>query len=200
LHTIKPLKPGGLIKSEKWVVLGAFIVAAILTPTPDPINQTIMAGPVIVVYQLGVIAVLLSIARTSRKLKKQAREQAAVAEVATPAPIPLQELASPELALAAEAEADLGIERTSSADLEALPVAPVLTLEPTPEQIAPLAEVVKPQPQVIDGFMRRPGMGVQVPQRPAQPLRPQSRPVPEAPKPGPARGFYVDGIIAPRTV
>ncbi len=70
LHTIKPLKPGGLMKSEKWVVLGAFIVAAILTPTPDPINQTIMAGPVIVVYQLGVIAVLISIASNAQKIKR----------------------------------------------------------------------------------------------------------------------------------
>src|SRR5690606_8436207 len=44
-HSIKPLTPGGLLKSEKWVVLVAFIVAAIITPTPDPINQAIIAGP-----------------------------------------------------------------------------------------------------------------------------------------------------------
>lgn len=78
LHTIKPLTPGGLLKSEKWVVLVAFIVAAIITPTPDPINQAIIAGPVIVVYQIGVIAVLINIARARRKQK--APVQAAVKE------------------------------------------------------------------------------------------------------------------------
>lgn len=69
-HTISPLKPGGLMKSEQWVVLGVFIVAAIITPTPDPVNQTIMALPIIAVYQIGVVAVLISIAKTRLAAKK----------------------------------------------------------------------------------------------------------------------------------
>lgn len=72
-HWIKPLTPGGLMKSERWVVLLAFIAAAIITPTPDPLNQTIIALPVILVYQLGVIMVLVAIA----KQRKQARRMAA---------------------------------------------------------------------------------------------------------------------------
>ena len=70
IDTIKPMSPGGLLKSEKWVIVIAFIVAAIITPTPDPINQAIIAGPVIVIYQLGVIAVLVSIARRKRAAKR----------------------------------------------------------------------------------------------------------------------------------
>lgn len=70
IDTIKPMTPGGLLKSEKWVIVIAFIVAAIITPTPDPINQAIIAGPVIVIYQLGVIAVLVAIARRKRATKK----------------------------------------------------------------------------------------------------------------------------------
>lgn len=73
IHSIKPLTPGGLLQSEKWVVLIAFIVAAIITPTPDPINQAIIAGPVVVIYQIGVIAVLFSIARQKRRSKKIAQ-------------------------------------------------------------------------------------------------------------------------------
>lgn len=73
IHSIKPLTPGGLMKSEKWVVLLAFIAAAIITPTPDPVNQTIIALPVIVVYQLGVIAVLVNIGQ-SRRIEKKAQK------------------------------------------------------------------------------------------------------------------------------
>ncbi len=70
IHNVTPLKPGGLLKSEKWVVLVAFIIAAIITPTPDPVNQTIMAVPIIAVYQIGVVTILFSIAKQRRALKK----------------------------------------------------------------------------------------------------------------------------------
>jgi len=77
IHKIKPLTPMGLLKSERWVILFAFIAAAIITPTPDPLNQTIIALPVIGIYQLGVIAVLLSIQRTKRADRVRARRQLA---------------------------------------------------------------------------------------------------------------------------
>lgn len=73
IHKIKPLTPMGLLKSERWVILFAFIAAAIITPTPDPLNQTIIALPVIGIYQLGVFAVLLSIQRTKRVERARAR-------------------------------------------------------------------------------------------------------------------------------
>lgn len=74
-HWIRPLKPGGLLKSERWIIVGAFIAAAIITPTPDPLNQTIIALPIVAVYQIGVFLVLLSI-RKQRKLVKQAAKRA----------------------------------------------------------------------------------------------------------------------------
>jgi sec-independent protein translocase protein TatC len=37
-------------------VLIAFIVAAILTPTPDAFNQTLMAIPMILLYEVGILA------------------------------------------------------------------------------------------------------------------------------------------------
>lgn len=51
---IKPQNPRHLIKQQRWVILFSFIIAAILTPTPDPINQFIMAAPVIFLYQVSV--------------------------------------------------------------------------------------------------------------------------------------------------
>ena len=46
-------------KHRKYAVLGAFIAAAILTPTPDMINQSMMAGPIIVLYEIGILCARL---------------------------------------------------------------------------------------------------------------------------------------------
>ena len=39
VHWVRPLTPGGLFKSERWVIVLSFIAAAFITPTPDPFNQ-----------------------------------------------------------------------------------------------------------------------------------------------------------------
>jgi len=44
-----------LARNRKYAILGAFIAGAILTPTPDAFNQTLMAGPLIVLYEVGII-------------------------------------------------------------------------------------------------------------------------------------------------
>ena len=43
-----------LIQYWKWALLGSFVIAAILTPTPDPFNQTLMAGPMFLLYWVGI--------------------------------------------------------------------------------------------------------------------------------------------------
>jgi sec-independent protein translocase protein TatC len=48
--------PKQLAKNRKYAILGAFIAGAILTPTPDMINQSLMAGPIIVLYEIGILA------------------------------------------------------------------------------------------------------------------------------------------------
>jgi len=45
-----------LKRYRKWAFLGAFIFAAILTPTPDPFNQCLMALPMYVFYEVGIIS------------------------------------------------------------------------------------------------------------------------------------------------
>jgi len=45
-----------LKRYRKWAFLGAFIVAAILTPTPDPFNQCLMALPMYIFYEVGIIS------------------------------------------------------------------------------------------------------------------------------------------------
>jgi sec-independent protein translocase protein TatC len=49
------ITPKTLAKNRKFAVLGAFIAAAVLTPTPDFFNQTLMAVPMIVLYEVGII-------------------------------------------------------------------------------------------------------------------------------------------------
>ncbi|HSF04487.1 MAG TPA: twin-arginine translocase subunit TatC [Methylomirabilota bacterium] len=48
--------PRALAKNRKYAVLGAFVASAILTPTPDAFNQMMMAGPLILLYEIGIIS------------------------------------------------------------------------------------------------------------------------------------------------
>ena len=47
--------PKRLARFRRWAYVLAFVIAAIITPTPDPINQTIVAVPIIILYELGAI-------------------------------------------------------------------------------------------------------------------------------------------------
>ena len=50
-----------------WVVV-AFILAAMITPTVDPVNQALVAGPLLVLYELGILLAWLA-GRGRRKSK-----------------------------------------------------------------------------------------------------------------------------------
>ena len=100
INRIKPLKPNKLMKAQRYVVLGSVIVAAVLTPTPDPFNQMIMALPIILLYQVGIIAVWIVNGRDNRKAARAERRAANYPAEApvfvmpqqpapSPAPVPL---------------------------------------------------------------------------------------------------------------
>lgn len=44
-----------LWKFNRWWIVISFVIGAILTPTPDPMSQTLMAGPMIVLYNLSIL-------------------------------------------------------------------------------------------------------------------------------------------------
>ncbi len=67
LNKIRPMKPKQLMKKQKIIILVSFIIAPVLTPTPDPINQTIMAVPIILLYQTSIIVVWQDNKRRRRK-------------------------------------------------------------------------------------------------------------------------------------
>jgi hypothetical protein len=57
LNQVVPLSVRTLMTKQRWVVLGSFVVAALLTPTPDPMNQALLAVPIIGLYQVGIASV-----------------------------------------------------------------------------------------------------------------------------------------------
>ncbi len=59
INRIKPLKPSGLLKYERHLITGAFIVAFIMNPTPNIIDQLLVVLPIIVTYQFGIALIWL---------------------------------------------------------------------------------------------------------------------------------------------
>jgi len=60
INKFVPLKAKTLLKYWRHVIVLSFIISAILTPTPDPINQTIMAAPMILLYFISVAVLAFS--------------------------------------------------------------------------------------------------------------------------------------------
>jgi sec-independent protein translocase protein TatC len=59
LSRIGIVDAGGLARNAKYAVLGSVIVAAIITPTSDPWNMLVIAGPMIVLYGVGIVTAWL---------------------------------------------------------------------------------------------------------------------------------------------
>lgn len=66
---VQPFKPGGLLNTQRFVLVGSFIAAAMITPTPDVLNQCLIAVPIIAIYQFGVIAVYFMNRKQRRQVK-----------------------------------------------------------------------------------------------------------------------------------
>ena len=64
-----------LWKFNRWFIVIAFVVGAILTPSPDAVSQIMMATPMVVLYNLSI---LLAWRVTIKRERKQAAEQAAM--------------------------------------------------------------------------------------------------------------------------
>ena len=66
LSRIGIVTPGFLLRQWKWAVVMSFVIAAFVTPSPDMVNQTALAVPMIGLYFLGVAAAW-AFARPRRK-------------------------------------------------------------------------------------------------------------------------------------
>jgi sec-independent protein translocase protein TatC len=54
-----------LIRQWRWAFIGSFVLGAIITPTPDPINCTIVSVPIFLLYLLSILTAW--IARPGKK-------------------------------------------------------------------------------------------------------------------------------------
>ena len=61
-----------LTKIRRYVIVAAFLIAAILTPTPDPLTQTMMAVPMIFLYELGILVARLVLRRSTAATTSEA--------------------------------------------------------------------------------------------------------------------------------
>jgi sec-independent protein translocase protein TatC len=55
--------PQFLARNRKYAILVIFVIAAILTPTPDVFNQALMALPMCVLYEVGILAARIVVRR-----------------------------------------------------------------------------------------------------------------------------------------
>jgi sec-independent protein translocase protein TatC len=61
-----------MIKNFKYAVLAIFIIAAVITPTPDMITQSIVAVPMIGLYGISILIAL--VVRKNKERRKKAEE------------------------------------------------------------------------------------------------------------------------------
>ena len=55
LSRIGIVSPNWLSKYRKYAFLASFILGAILTPTPDVFNQTLISIPIYLLYEVGIL-------------------------------------------------------------------------------------------------------------------------------------------------
>lgn len=61
--------PRMLSRFRRFAIVLAFVAAAIITPTFDPVNQVLVAVPIIILYEMGII-----LSRLGRRLRRGAAE------------------------------------------------------------------------------------------------------------------------------
>ncbi len=71
LTRIGVVTPQWLSKYRRFAIVGAFIIAAVVTPTIDPINQTIIAVPIVLLYEIGIL--LSKLAQRQRSSPKESQ-------------------------------------------------------------------------------------------------------------------------------
>ena len=64
-----------MVKNFKYAVLLIFVIAAVITPTPDVITQSIVAVPMLVLYGLSIL-IALAVGRGKKKARSSGTDQA----------------------------------------------------------------------------------------------------------------------------
>lgn len=158
---VAPLPPGSLMSTQRYVIIGATVLAAVITPTPDAVNMALVGMPIVAVYQAGALAVFTR--RQGRRHKQRreevvAKKSSAVAQSKELLPEPLTDILQ---------------EFEESAKQASVEKPVVFTPAPTPVPVAipvpPVSQLKSRRP--VDGFARPRTAPV------LQQARPSQRPV-----------------------
>jgi sec-independent protein translocase protein TatC len=79
-----------LLKSWRWILMSVFLFAAVATPTGDPINLILLAGPMLILVGAAVAIALLNDRRRARR-----RGDDGYSDLDDDAPSPLDESSTP---------------------------------------------------------------------------------------------------------
>ena len=182
-HWIKPLTPKGLLKSERFMIVFSMIAAAIITPTPDIVNQMLIAGPILVVYQVGVIAILVMIRGERKRLARASRRAARIPQTTRLSSRALPSLELPSLDDLAFRAAPAPQRRPVSAPIaqNKATSSPKAVAFAAPKTATPVAQKLVASPKPAEQPPLKPT--VTVPQKPLRytPTRPAVRMRPQTP-------------------
>jgi hypothetical protein len=59
INRIKPLKPKTLLKYERHLIVAAVVIAFIMNPSPNIVDQLFVVVPIIITYQLSIVLLWL---------------------------------------------------------------------------------------------------------------------------------------------
>lgn len=124
INSVTPLTPKKLMSFQRHMLVGSFVIAAIISPTPDALNQILLASPLVVMYQLGIFMIwrvnaaakkraMPVVSRRERKAERKAHKVAAkkakrdtkkpkIAHTPRHAPVPLVSHAAVAQSVAAQ--------------------------------------------------------------------------------------------------
>ncbi|HVS58422.1 MAG TPA: twin-arginine translocase subunit TatC [Candidatus Saccharimonadales bacterium] len=80
INRIKPMTPQKLLHYEKWVLILSFVLAFIMDPTPNVIDQVFIALPIVLSYQLSIGVIWWQHSHSRRTKVSQLRAQDATAQ------------------------------------------------------------------------------------------------------------------------
>jgi len=158
INRIKPLQPRKLMKYQRWVVLTAFVLGAIISPSPDIRNQAILSGPIIAMYEISILIIWLLNRKNTRPrkvrdlLQKDAQAQASRLNNFEKAQQQWQNL---EPAAAALVEQEPVLAPQQSAVQKQAQAKPVQVQKVTPQPAPQPMQQTRPRRYVQD-FTRRP--------------------------------------------
>ncbi len=55
LQRIGIVTPQWLAKQRKWAIVVAFVIGGLVTPTPDPLNQSLVSVPLYLLYEMSIL-------------------------------------------------------------------------------------------------------------------------------------------------